>query len=437
MKPDFENLKNLYGWCIYDLEISKSEDVIKQNPDQFFKAAGAIVGLVDQGRYSPYVRTVFKVVRYLKSMPNYRAEQILEWLNKLDPNCLPMEPGRGRSSRGRTRSYPSDREKWYANRCKALYAINDFETCLALGKQALQEIPGFHNNNDIWIRWRIALSKDQLGHTVEAIEDLKALVTQKKDWFIQRDLARMLHKTGIMDDALRYATEAALNAADLEYKWELFYLMGEILHGLDQLDLARQHILLAVKLRQEHSWKIGEDLQHSVDSLNIDLASEKTSSDLHRALKPQWESVRLSQRPQKEGWILKVLGGGRSGFISGDDAQQYHFHSRELKDSSNQIKPGLRVRFFVEENSNPGELDEAVYISMLPMEKTPSFQGEVLFAKETYGFIQGEDGQRYYFQPESFEGTRDVLASGLKVSYHVINNPDPEIGDTAVHIRQV
>ncbi|MBE9478878.1 MAG: hypothetical protein IMY80_02850 [Chloroflexi bacterium] len=363
MQSDFERIRNLYGWCIYDTEIKGRDDAaIEQNEAQFLRAANAIVKLVEPGTYSPYAWTVLRVAKYYKSRAAYPAAKILEWTGKLSPAHLSTGVGHGTGSRGKPVEFASDREKWYGHRSKALFESGRYQECLELGAQALDDVPKFHSNNDIWIRWRMALSKGRLGDHQNAIYDLKDILRSKHDWFIQRDVAQLLYENNQSDQALEYAIDAALNAGDLEYKWGLFLLMGLILQSLSKPDEARKHVLLAANLRMEHEWKFPQELQTAIRELGVDVTVDTSAADLHKELKRYWESLKLANLPQVRGEIKNLVGNGKSGFIRGDDGEDYYFRIRSFQGPRKRVTPGLRVSFYVEKNPDPSKRDAAVHI---------------------------------------------------------------------------
>ena len=236
LNPDFEYLRNLYAWCVYDLEIKRDDSRIEQNEGKFLRAANAILRLTEPGQYSPYVRTVFRVIDYYKGRASYPAATILEWADKLQPEQLSAEVGRGPDGRGRTVEYASNKEKWYANRCKSLFELGRFEECINFSQQALTEFPRFHHDNDVWFKWRVALSKGELGNKETAVVELQELLSRKKDWFIHHRIAQYLFELGCVDEALEHAVNAAIRPGDLEYKWELFLLLGTIFQAQAKLD---------------------------------------------------------------------------------------------------------------------------------------------------------------------------------------------------------
>jgi tetratricopeptide (TPR) repeat protein len=361
--PDFDYIKNLYGWSLYDLEISKSTEEIAQDVTPFFEAVNTILEISDpQNQYSPYVRTVMKVIEYFSKRATYASDKVIEWTEKLDANSLSLETSSGKNKKGKIIEYPSDRERWYAWLCKALYESGRFEECIALSDEAFQVIPHFHFDHDIWIRWRRALAKGQIGHQDEAIAELKSILQVKHDWFFQRDVARYLYEVGRLDEALEYAASAALDRAGLEFKWELFLLMAQILEAQSELEKARKHVLLAAALRQENDWKASEELDAMLDKLDVD-AQDASSRKLSRQLKSFWRSLKFRQMAEMTGRISNLLPHGKAGFISGDDGNDYYFKTRSFQGPRHRIQRGTHVQFRVKENPNPDQRDMALDIT--------------------------------------------------------------------------
>lgn len=90
LNPDFENIKNVYVWCIYHTGIA----VEKVNDESiFFKAGEAILKLSKQDdKYLPYTQTVFKILMYLNNRAHYPTDNILEWRGKLNSEILDDMP---------------------------------------------------------------------------------------------------------------------------------------------------------------------------------------------------------------------------------------------------------------------------------------------------------------------------------------------------------
>jgi len=349
--PDFENGKNLYAWCIYDTEIKKDDDQIKRAEKTFFKASKAILKLTMQTQYSPYTKTVFRVIDYIiKGSASYPTNDILHWVDKLDPNSLSKESFSFMGEDQKHRELQSDQEKWFAIKTKALEKDGAHEKCMELCEEALKNIAKFHYNNDIWFKRRIALSKANLGNKQQAAEELETLLHKKKEWFIQNELAHIYYDLGNEKEALGFAIEAALNFGKHENKWELFLLLARILLKQGRIVEARRHLAFVAKLRIENGWKITEPLSKMLTESNIDLSELPEKHVLLKYLKRFWETERSSSLPCMQGFVKTILKNGKAGFISGDDKKDYFFKVRGFEGDRKKLRIGLKVKFNLEDS---------------------------------------------------------------------------------------
>jgi len=296
LDAEFEINRDLYGWCVFDQEISRSNEEIKKDEHSFFKAAKAILELSKPGQYSATNRTIMKVVDYLGDKdlhPKYRAKEILEWLRKTTPITLSYECRQGKSPDGKVIEYASELEKWYAQLCKALYEAGQYEECVKVAEEAIETIPKCHNDNDVWFKYRIGLSKGKLGNFEEGIRFLREVQRRKKDWFVSKEIAKMYFDQSDYQSALKCCAEGALAPGQdkLSFRWELFLFMGQVLIKQQQPEKAREHLLLAAKLRQEAEWKVDPELASLVSELGVNLADARPVKQLHKGLLPYWEGI--------------------------------------------------------------------------------------------------------------------------------------------------
>ncbi len=336
---------NEYGWCIYYLHVKKTDQEIKSDPVGFFRAAKAIIGICSQDQYSPYERTVFQVLRYLKPSVKRRevAKQILDWTDKLDVAELSTVPEQ-RERDGEPEEHASPREKWFMSRSSALYELGEYQACIDICEQALESFGKLHYGNQNWFKMRIANSKGHLGQIDQAISELQNLLHFKSEWFIHRDLALWLRELGRVDEAYTQSVHAALShrkSDELENKWELFLLMGQLLQQQGDEKLAQIHTLLAYKLRLEQQWKLPQDLMETAQRLSIDLQDPRSADELYRELRKEWQN----QSPRMHGKVKMVNLEKEFGFIIGEDGQDYHFKFRDFRSSKQRIDKGLAVTF--------------------------------------------------------------------------------------------
>ncbi len=351
MEPDLEPGKNLYAWCIYDTEIKKDNDTIKNNEKNYFKAVNAIINLTVQNEYSPYSKAILRVVDYLaKTKVSFPADDIINWLEKLDENGLSKEPFVIEDIDGKQKGIASEKEKWFSIKAKALEKLGRYEECMDLCENALGDIDRFHYSGDIWLRRRIALCKGKLGRKDEAAEGLKLILQQRKEWFIQHELARIYYELGKNEEALTAAIDSALNFGKDENKWELFLLMARILREANRLDAARMHLLFAAKLRGEKEWSIPENLAEEINTLDLDIKDPIKIRDLRINLKEFRENEKYSALPEMDGTLKTILKNGKAGFISGSDRKDYYFKLSSFKGPKNRLTEGLKVSFIIEDS---------------------------------------------------------------------------------------
>ena len=360
--PDFSPIRNLYGWCLYNLKIARESSESEIDEAQFLKAADEILQLTKPEKFSPYAKTVLKVVDYYESRASYPAELILEWTDKIKPEDLPDKPFIRIDESGKSIEYSSDREKWYADRSKALFEAKHYEDCISICQEALRQFSTLHHDNDIWFKRRIALSMGALGEKELAIAELQSLLPRKKDWFTQYNIADFLYELGRFDEAFSYALDAALNVGDIEYKWELFVLMGRLLKSLLRIEEARKHLLLAFKLRQDREWKVLPELANEMIDLDVDPTLPETSDKLYRELKQQWILLKKKDQPLIHGIVSNIIAEGKAGFVKGDNGSDYYFKTRSFQGHHSQLQVGRRVKFIVEKNPDPTKRDIAVFI---------------------------------------------------------------------------
>lgn len=359
--PTFNQNRHLYGWCVYDLEIKPLRDGEPADVKTFFKAAEAITQLTVQEPYSPYERTVFFVLRYLKDRQPYPADEILAWCDKLDPDQLSTESRTYTGRDGKERVEASALEQWYGHRTKALEHLRRWEELIVVCNEALDRLSTFHYNDEVWFRRRIATAKAELGDIDAAIGDLKALVRQKPEWFIQYDLARLLHQKEQDEAALDYAVDAALGPGELAFKWDLFALMGDLLAAQGKPDVAGQHYRLASALRAEQGWREDRDL--AVHVRELPPAPEQSAQTLARELEGVWRAYKFSDQERTTGEIERTDPGKRSGFIRADDGRRIFFRYRNFVSPRERLLIGTKVSFFLQQSfdkSKNRDSEEAV-----------------------------------------------------------------------------
>lgn len=350
LDDSFQYIKNEYGWCIYQLHISLTDEQIRLAEDDFFRAADAIISLCQQDTYSPYEKTVFRVLKYLKPQRKRItvAKKMLVWIDKLDPDNLSTDAETYEHDT-ETEEGASPREKWYMYQSSALFELEDYHACIQACQLALESLEKLHYGNQHWFQMRIANSHGHLGDISRAKDELVTLAHRKSEWFIYRDLAYWSYRSEALDDAFSYAVKAAQahrTHDKLENKWELFLLMGRILSTQGSIERAARHVGLAFQLRSELGWRIPQELAIAVHEMAIPTDELPSSRVLFRDLQAEW----AEDCPRLKGKILTIKEDKNFGFILGDDGNKYHFKFRDFRGSRHSLKEGAGVSYQIQDS---------------------------------------------------------------------------------------
>ena len=346
IKPDFDLNNNVYAWCIYYTEIKKEKISDSQT---YEKAARGILKLSKpDDKYSPYLKTVFQVLDHFRR-PDFNAQKVLEWTDYLIPENLSNEPGIFTAKDGKNRAVASDLENYFAIRSEALLQLGKYNECIELCNQALNTINKFHYSNDVWFRRRIANSYAGLGNLDEALKMFNSLLIEKKEWFIQKEIADLFFKKNKTDDALQYAVDSALNSGDWDKKINLYILMTNIFESKGQQDLAKLHVELVISIKQQMDWKIKDTDVQQMKKFNIDSNKQYDYKQIYNTLHKEWEKIKYKSSKRSNGVIKTILPNNKSGFIRSDDGNEYYFASRDVEGRMENIKENDRVSFYIEE----------------------------------------------------------------------------------------
>jgi tetratricopeptide (TPR) repeat protein len=347
LKPDFENIKGVYAWCIYYTEIAVEK--VNDEP-KFFKAGEGILKLSKQDdQYSPYTLTVFKILEYLNHKAIYPTDKILEWTEKLNFEILDNKPFSFTDNEGKIRELAPKKEQYFMWRTKALLEKGLFDECIELSQKALDTFENFHYSNEIWFARRISLSYKGLGQPEIALEQLKSLLKRKNEWFIYKEIAEIYFEQGNNEQALKFAIDSALSFGDADKKLNVYKLLYEILISTKQNEDAKKHIEFMYQIRKANEYKIDNDLQNLINKFQIDTTKTVNLRDFGRELKQLWEKLKFSNQTQLTGTIKSILPNGKAGFIETENKKSYYFKMNNFLAKQKWCQVGHKVTFFLEE----------------------------------------------------------------------------------------
>lgn len=343
--PENEPNRNAYAWNLYDLYVKQVDDRRVDEP-KMFKIAAFVIEMTTQDKYSPYERTVFAVLKHLKSKGSPPWHLFMQWLGKLDPSLLNKDPIGITDTSGVVRELASPFEEWHYNRVIGLFGLEQWEACIAAVDEALQAIASFHYNHHIWIRIKKAVSVSMLGDAEEATRQLEQIGIESNHWLAYHELFKLYSQLGDKEKALRSAAVALLSrSGESKHKMKLLLELGAMLEELNLKREALQHYSLVRDLRAHNGWPLIERLVSRITSLENETGLTKAGNP--RELERYWNSLRLSKLEKSSGIVQKLIGEGKSGFIAGDESGAVFFRASDVIGKARSLLVGQRVSFYV------------------------------------------------------------------------------------------
>lgn len=345
LKPEYSNIRNVYCWSMYFLRVKV--DRVTDEADFLDAALKITENSRQQDKNYPYLYTVFKVLDYLDRKFPSDPEKMIEWTEKLDPTILEDAPQTITLKDGKEKEFPSDKEKYYAFRTKALFEMGRLDECTALCDEALETIKVFHFDNDVWIRRKKAMVKAKQGDIPGAILLMQNVLKRKSDWMIRLDLAKLQLKIGEKRNAMLNCVEGALEHGDFEKKSSLFKFMAEMLEADNRTDDAKKHIAYAYTMRKEANLKPDDELMTLVGKYGIDVDTLYEGKRQAGAIRRLWEDIKYEDQEQLTGTIKSILPNGKAGFVESEPRKSYFFTRKDFKGKDEQFVPGTVVTFYL------------------------------------------------------------------------------------------
>lgn len=343
-----------YIWCLYDIEIKQydlSEDL--ESYKKFVTAANIIVDNcnqlpLDEFYKNPYIFTIKKYIKIAKSKASVNYNEILKWINKLNPDLLSMSPYKITDENGIEFSVASDREFYYYIRSKALEKTENYQECIECCEMGIKIFEGqkLHYRNHIWFVARKFYCKCKLNMNHDEIKNYEEIARSHKFWYMYHKLSNLYFQVGETRTALIYSLKALLSDKfDPEKMINLFYDIGMLLDANGKSDYAKQYYHCTTYYRNKFRWHIIEELRFIIRQRNIDY---KTDVDQQKLRKTTIDLL-LSFEKFEKGKITAINSDKKFGFITYDSNQRIHFKfkvfSQKVTENRNVIfKMGLDGR---------------------------------------------------------------------------------------------
>jgi len=350
--PTFENIKNVYAWCIYQMQINVAE---VKDEALFLKAAEGIIRLTVQEDISDieskkpclYAMTVCKVLDYYDKRNTYHPELVLKWVKLLRPDWLPLDVFAMTDKNNKRIEIASKKEQYYMHITKAYLENREYDLCIERCTEALQLFEKLHYGNEVWFARRISLSLLNQNKKEEALALMLKLLQKKKEWFIQKEVAELYVALGQADKALPYALDACLNFGEINMKINSITLLADLLPKATHATEIKLSLQLVVAIKSSMQWKMDAHLQAKIVEWKLN-TEELNVRKLENEFRTMCKTMREKDKISYTGVVKAILPNGLSGFIEGAGKKSYYFVFKHFKGRKEDIKQGLKVQFEIE-----------------------------------------------------------------------------------------
>ena len=258
----------------------------------------------------------------------------LEILDQLDVKTLSDKPYQYKDSNDKKRESASRKEDFYTLKTDLLLKSKQFDECILVCNEALEEISTFHYSNEIWLERKIALALDEMGEEEEAINRLKKLIVTSDKWFLLYEVGKLYLKLGNKNNALQYMLKALCTKDPEKMKIKLIEQLGDVLSDIGEMEYAQENYLLSIKIKKENDWVVKDSLLKKVEG-----EREVSFKDVRR----HWIQLLYKFAGKKTGKIDRLLSGNKAGFIKAE--KSYYFQSKNFFGRVDMLKVGDIVDF--------------------------------------------------------------------------------------------
>lgn len=349
--PAFGPARSLYAWCVFQKIPSATEADADANT--LLKAAGAIAQLCKPDETgTPLAAVVLRTASYYLGRATPHPDKALEWLGQLLPATLDREPRQMTLPDGKTVMQASQREQYYGLRIKALYLRGSYTDCAGVCREALEALPTFHYDNDLWFRRYLAQSLLRTDEAGEARGLYAYILPRKRAWFLLKEAGDVCAALGEQKMADYFHLSAAVECGEPDKAVKLLEILAERCWAKEQADMARLHVLAAGRWRKERGWNIPLSLAELADRCGMEEVEWEAPHQLRedwRLLQRGWEDGLDGILPPRQGRISRMMPGNRAGFVQcGADGASYYFSAAQFRGNRGRLAEGLPVRFRIE-----------------------------------------------------------------------------------------
>lgn len=354
---------DLLGWLLYE----KYFKVLKENYsyieiNKMFDIADYITKVVKYKDGSAYELITLRMVKILKDNKSKAYNKILSMLNRLDSKKLSKVPPTY-THKNRKKEYQSNKEMYYSAKSKALLELEQYEECLSLCTEALEDNITYHHNNDIWISVRKAICIGKTRSIEESIQLLKDSAKKLPHYNIYQKIGDGYRELGQVSKALLYYCISAMATGPTDDSMKVRLYINIAIHLYEQGDMenALNHALYVKQIEESKGWEINNKVKEIIKNVNLDTYKVNIED-----LRGYWTSIIDTGIGSQNGTIIKIHSNNKFGFIKGKE-KSYFFKIASVLDRK-RVNPGDKVKFCLIDSfdrSKKIDTKEAAYIRVL------------------------------------------------------------------------
>lgn len=364
-----DKVGNLYGWLIFDNcvkgksknEILANEKLIKDltilSPQKNLKE--------DNSFPCPTTISILQLCD-AHAKNQFNAKKINELLSSLDYNLLSSKPRKGQGEN----EFPSDLEKYFALKIKALLKLGKFDACIEYCNKGLELIEKFHYNNDLWFKMRIAVSEYNLDNHKKSEELLKELLESKSGydkWFLYKDIAEVYFDMENYEKAWKYAVDATFYGNEPHFLIGLYLLQARILVKINRVHEGKILAELIAAILKEQKWN-EKEYSKLLSFYKIDKTTTPPVSEVIKQARIFWQNEKYGNKPKSKGIIISIHKNGKIGRIKDHNNNLIEFHKKNFVEKVKSIEnlKGSTVEFFTMESYDGKKVAESITIIEQP-----------------------------------------------------------------------
>lgn len=337
--PYLDKLDNEMVWSLYRAKI-KTFDFETGDISELLKLIDYALEHCNDSQPLPrwaVIDYITKAVRDGKVGEERDYSLVEKYLLQVNPEVLSKKENQMYSGR----PLPSNYESWHSRMSKALLEQKKYAECMECCDKALASIEKFHSNNDVWFRYRKAVSLRGVDRESEGTAIInQALSGRFSHWCLFEYLYDNAVSANDTETAMIYAAKCAL--ADSEHKMRvLFYQKyAEYLEkiGNSKISMLLRHLIIVI--RQEEGWR---EKSYFADWNITDDVKQMSKEELLKELNSFWRS--LAESDKTNGRITSIISGGVAGFVEDKNGNSYYFNARDFKSNKSKMIIGEIVKF--------------------------------------------------------------------------------------------